>query len=140
VTVGEEWEFVRRYLDIEALRFGPRLAVTVDLPTDSREAMVPSFSIQTLVENAVRHGVTPSAEPTTVSIGSVLSGDRLTITVADTGGGADLTAPLEVSGTGIRRLRERLAVLFGTTASLGLASQPGRGFVATLVVPQLADE
>lgn len=140
ITVQEEWEFVRRYLDIEALRFGERLAVEVDFPPNTREALIPSFSVQTLVENAVRHAVTPRVESTTVLVGGRLTDNVLTVTVRDNGASVDVDTALRGAGTGLRRLRDRLVALFGDAARLDLASIPTGGLVATLVVPHLPDE
>ena len=134
VSVAEELAFVERYLAIEHLRFGARLIVDVDVATDAKSAEVPAFALQTLVENAVRHGAAPNVAPTTVRIGAVLRDDALVASVGDTGAGAVL--PGSASGTGLQRLRDRLAVLYGTDAMLTLESTPGHGFTATLVIPQ----
>jgi hypothetical protein len=140
VTVGEEWGFVRRYLDIEALRFGPRLVITSDLPPETLSATVPAFGIQALVENAVRHGAAPRVEPTLVSISGHVADDVLTITVRDTGAGADLGAGFRAGGSGLRRLRDRLRGLYGIGACLDLESVPSGGFTARMVVPQSPNE
>jgi signal transduction histidine kinase len=133
VSLARELEFVGRYLDIERLRFGDRLRVRLDVADDAQHFPIPSFALQTLVENAVRHGATPRVEPTeiTVSAGIVASGLRLT--VHDTGAGAG-PEPLR-DGTGLARLRERLAALYGGRARLELAAGPSGGFTASLVIP-----
>lgn len=135
VTVGEELDFVRRYLDVERLRFGDRLVVRFsdDATVQGRE--VPAFAIQTLVENAVRHGAAPRVEPTAIDISARVEAGRLWVTVSDNGAGADLAGGPEASGTGLRHLWERLDVLYGDQASLTLQSSPGQGFVARLAVP-----
>jgi len=135
VSLAEEWVFVERYLDIERIRFGDRLQVEVDLSDAARGALLPSFAVQTLVENAVRHGAAPQVEPTTISVHGRTSDGTLTVTVHDTGAGAAAEA-VAAGGTGLARLRERLAALYGGQARLEWATAPGRGFTATLVVPQ----
>ncbi|MBC7895310.1 MAG: histidine kinase [Cytophagaceae bacterium] len=141
VSLAEEWSFVERYLAVEGLRFGDRLRVEADLPDETRAAAVPSFALQTLVENAVRHGATPNVAPTTISVTGRVEAGALTVTVRDTGAGADLATLNRTEGTGLRRLRERLAALYGRQARLDLATPAGGGFSAALVVPRhLPDE
>ncbi len=139
VTVEEELAFVRRYLDVERLRFGERLVVRVDADAGALESEVPSFGIQTLVENAVRHGASPRVEPTTITLTARRQSDRLEVEVTDNGAGADTSADIETAGTGLRQLRERLAVMYGDRASLRYQSSPGQGFAAQLALPAAAD-
>jgi signal transduction histidine kinase len=140
VTLGEEWEFVRRYLDVESIRFGDRLRVRSDLTDDARAALMPAFSLQTLVENAVRHGAAPQVEATEVTVSGRTADGTLTVVVQDTGAGATDEAIVRPGGTGIRKLRERLAALYGGHAHLDLDSRPGAGFRASLVIPRAPDE
>ena len=135
VAVADELSFVEQYLDIERMRFGERLRVDVEVSEAARAALVPVFAIQTLVENAVRHGASPRVEPTDVSISATVAGDQLTFVVRDTGNGATAADLEATSGTGLKRLRERLAVLYGTEARLDLATGAGGGFSATLTTP-----
>lgn len=137
IPLAEEWAFVERYLAIEGMRFGDRLTVQVSIDPSARELMLPSFALQTLVENAVRHGAAPRLEATTIRISATGSADLLTVKVVDDGMGAN-GADAEQGGTGLRRLRERMRWLYGDRAQLGIGSEAGRGFAACLVVPQLA--
>lgn len=134
VSVAEELAFVERYLAIEHLRFGARLVVHLDVSADARNAEVPAFALQTLVENAVRHGAAPNVTPTTVRISATLRDDALMASVSDTGVGTNLAD--DHGGTGLQRLRDRLAALYDAGATLMLESTPGHGFTATLVIPQ----
>jgi sensor histidine kinase YesM len=140
VLLSEEWGFVERFLEVERIRFGDRLRVRSQLSAGSGDAMLPSFAVQTLVENAVRHGVEPRVEPTDISIEAQVTGGALTVTVRDTGGGASDSAVASSTGTGLARLRERLAVLYGGAARLEISTGATSGFTATLVVPQTTDE
>ena len=137
VPLGEEWDFVARYLDLERLRFGERLVVEADVPSDARAILVPSFAIQTLVENAVRHGAAPRVEATVISVKATVDDRALVVCVRDGGVGAsDVALAGGVrSGTGLSRLRERLAVLYGAAAQLHVTGGAG-GVTATLVVPR----
>jgi len=139
VPLAEEWAFVERYLSIESIRFGDRLVVQASIDPSASELLLPSFALQTLVENAVRHGAAPRVEPTMLRISATESAGVLTVKVADDGIGANIADAEQKSGTGLRRLRERMRWLYGDRARLDIVSEPGRGYAACLVVPQLAD-
>jgi hypothetical protein len=132
VTLGEELAFVNKYLDIERIRFGGRLVVAQQADPDARGALVPAFAIQTLVENAVRHAVAPREEPTEVAIEATLSAGMLAVSVRDTGCGR---IPASGNGTGLKRLRERLDVLYRGRAVVDIRAAEG-GVAATLRIPQ----
>jgi LytS/YehU family sensor histidine kinase len=135
VRLGDEWAFVERYLDLERIRYAERLVVRADLPAVTLDATLPSFALQTLVENAVRHAAMPRVEPTEVAVAARLENGALQVRVTDTGDGADASTLAASPGTGLRRLRERLAALYGDRARLEVGNGD-RGFTATLVVPQ----
>jgi len=135
VTLGEERAFVERYLDLERTRFGERLRVSIGTSPEADAARLPSFSLQTLVENAVRHGAAPQVEPTDIVVESGLRGGALILTVRDSGVGMP-ARPAANGGTGLVRLRERLAALYGGRARLTLEDGTDGGCTATLIVPQ----
>lgn len=140
VTLADEWNFVERYLRLEAIRFGDRLAVRAQIEHAARDALLPSFALQTLVENAIRHGAAPRVEPTEIAIVGTVRGGTLSLSVRD--GGSD-ARPEQIegsAGTGLQRLRERLHVLYGGRARLDVASVPSVGFTATLVIERVAME
>ena len=138
VTLAQEWDFVRRYLEIERIRFGERLQVKDALDAAGLASRLPSFALQTLVENAVRHAAAPRIEPTTLSIAARVEDDVLVVVVSDDGPGADVASIAQSPGTGLRRLREQLKWLHGSEAALTLASEPGAGLTARLSIPQRA--
>ena len=131
VPVAEELAFVEKYLGIERIRFGERLRVRVDAKGDAHSALVPSFSVQTLVENAVRHGAAPRVESTDIAITAHLSDGMLVVNVSDNGAGGAASA----AGTGLKRLRERLAALYGGAAKLEAGPAQAGGWSATLTIP-----
>lgn len=134
VTLADEWRFVQRYLAIEQLRFGERLQVAASMPAPALDLRLPSFALQTLVENAVRHGAAPKLGATRLRITASSSGQHLSLVVSDDGAGAEAAAVRDSSGTGLRRLRERLACLYGAGAALEVDASPD-GVTATLRVP-----
>ena len=138
MTLGDEWRFVSRYLAVEQIRFGERLLVRADLPDGVLDERVPALALQTLVENAVRHGAAPRVAPTEIVVTAAGSASGLTLSVWNTGNGApaDLTTP--GAGTGLARLRERLAVLYGSAARLSSGPAADGGCEAVLVVPGIA--
>ena len=140
VPLSEEWSFVEKYLDIERIRFGDRLRVRTELSEEARGALIPVFALQTLVENAVRHGASPRVEATDVSITGSAAGGVLTLVVHDTGAGAIASQLDSGGGTGIRRLRDRLAVLYGARAGLSFATATPGGFTATLAIPHTPED
>jgi two-component system, LytTR family, sensor kinase len=136
VTLGDEWTFVSRYLALERIRFGDRLVVRTDMDIDLLDERVPAFALQTLVENAVRHGAAPRVSATEIVISAAASASELTLSVRDTGGqGGAVVGKAVGPGTGLTRLRERLAVLYGSAARLACAPAAGGGYEAVLVVP-----
>lgn len=141
VTLREEWAVVQLYLDIEAIRFGERLVVDAEFTPEAVAAPLPSFALQTLVENAVRHGAAPRVAVTTLRVRAWVAGGTLVATVADDGMGAE-PAALEAGGTGLRRLRERLGWLYGgnaAQAALAVQTAPGQGLRAELRLPVQGD-
>jgi LytS/YehU family sensor histidine kinase len=136
VTLGDEWSFVSRYLAIERIRFGDRLVVRAELDPSLLDECVPAFALQTLVENAVQHGAAPRVAPTEIVVAAAGSARELTLTVRNTGDGAAVRTTGAGVGTGLARLRERLAVLYGSAAKLACRPAGDGGFEAVLVVPR----
>lgn len=134
VTLAEEWRFVQRYLAIESLRFGERLQLTSTLPPATLALMLPAFALQTLVENAVRHGAAPKLGATRLRIAAGVERGQLCLSVDDDGVGAAPEAIAHGGGTGLRRLRERLACLYGHGAALEIAAS-AQGVTARLRLP-----
>jgi len=134
VTLAEELEVVQQYLGIEQARFADRLRMTFDVSDDVLDAAVPSFAIQHLAENAVRHGIARQADAGKVSVSAHRDGADLEVRVSDDGGGPGTN----VNGNhgGIANTRERLQSLYGNAAVLEIsAHDDGRGTVARLRLP-----
>jgi signal transduction histidine kinase len=134
VTLARELERLDLYLDIERTRFSDRLGVDIDIAPAAREAWVPAFILQPLVENAIRHGIATVPERGRVRIGANARADRLVIEIADTGPGIAETAA-HSGGVGLRNTRARLAQLYGSSAGLGLERGATGGTLVTLWLP-----
>jgi two-component system LytT family sensor kinase len=132
VPFAEEWEFTRRYLDFEQLRYGDRLKVAAEIDPACLVCSAPSFALQTLVENAVRHSIGTRPEGGTIEIRARANGSGLLLTVRDDGAGS---APAgNGSRFGLQALRERLLAVYGPASRLAVASGPS-GFEVSLQVP-----
>ena len=130
----EELELLDRYLDIMRTRFGDRLTVRRTIPADVESALVPTFVLQPLVENALEHGVDRVEGSAHVEINAERDGDHLALRVRDNGAGecADGHAGL---GIGLTNTRARLAALYGEAASLALRPRSGGGTEVVLRLP-----
>jgi two-component system LytT family sensor kinase len=139
VTLREELESVDEYLDIEAIRFGPKLRVKKDIGPDTLDVIVPSMILQPLVENSIKHGLSRKVGPGSITIRSRREGGRAVIEVEDDGMGfvLDRLGEPMASGIGLANVRERLAVVYGVAFQLSLNSEPGRGTCARIEVPEL---
>jgi two-component system, LytTR family, sensor kinase len=137
-TLAEEVAFVSRYLEIERVRFGDRLAVSIDVSASLGDALVPSFLLQPFVENALRHGLSRRRDVGHVEVSAAEENGHVRIVVSDDGAG--LPADWEdrmANGVGIANSRARLAALYGSTASLAVAPGPaGQGTRVTIDVPR----
>lgn len=134
VPLEREVELIERYLDVESLRLGDRLRITIDVPEPLLPAEVPTFIAQPLVENAIKHAIASRA-----SGGSVVfraraeDGVRLILDIEDDGPGFQPKAGH--AGVGIAHVTERLEALFGDAARLDIGSMPGGGTRARLTLP-----
>jgi two-component system LytT family sensor kinase len=147
VTLGEEVTHVERYLRLEQARFRDRLQVTVDVPPETRTAVVPAMSLQPLVENAVRHGVelkTGAASGTIELVARVVDAD-VEMRVIDDGCGIEAERIPDVlagagGGIGISNVDSRLRATFGDQYALRIESRVGAGTTAVMIVPNLTAE
>ena len=141
VTLREELESIDEYLDIEVVRFGPMLQVEKLVDPDMLDVVVPSMILQPLVENALKHGFARKVGPGTLVIRGFRQNGRAVIEVEDDGSGfllERLGAPMS-SGIGLANVRERLLVIYGVSYPLAIMSEPGKGTVARIEVPEMPD-
>jgi len=124
VSLKEEIDFLKVYLEIEQARMGERLAVTMRIDPDTWIARVPNLLLQPLVENAVRHGIAPYATGGQITISSTRENGSLRLLVRDTGPGL-ASAEVRIGGVGLANTRARLRQLYGSGARLDLTNDHG---------------
>jgi two-component sensor histidine kinase len=135
VPLGEELEFAQKYLDIQKVRFGERLQLSVDIPKELFSAQVPSLILQPMVENAVKHGIAKRVQGGAIRIAAFRSNGMLTLSVYNDG--PSLSANLEKthSGIGISNVRTRLQSLHGHAFELSMKDQEPGGVEVSISVP-----
>ncbi len=140
VTLAEEIELQRLYLDIEKARFPDRLQVEIDVPEDLEQARLPALILQPIVENAIKYGVSKSRKAVVIRIEARPLGDgRMVVEVANRlkhGGKIDLPAAThEGTGLGLANVCQRLEARFGSRASCRYGPMTEGGFKVTLTMP-----
>ena len=136
--LDQELAFARAYLDVEQARFGQRLTCTIDSDHLPPPPQVPSMLLQTLIENAVKHGVSQQRDAGRIDVVVRTTSSEITVEVRDTGPGANSRGlqPSEGEGFGLRCVRERLHGYFGERASLSLTRDETAGVtIARVVMP-----
>lgn len=133
--LGEELDRVAAYIGIEERRFRDRLTVRWAVAPEARQGLVPSFILQPLVENALRHGLAPREGPGTLTVSAERQDGELRLAVRDDGVGLP-AAPED--GVGLQNTRERLATLFGERASLVIRPGTPSGSEAIVRLPWTA--
>jgi signal transduction histidine kinase len=140
-ALGEEIEYVRSYLEIEQLRLGGRLRVVWSIDPAAGPLLVPPFAVQTLVENAIKHGIAPQPEPGTIVITVRRSQRRTVVAVTDDGVGMTPEATRSVRERasnrihGLQILAQQLVLMYGPRARLRLFSRLDEGTMAVFMVP-----
>jgi sensor histidine kinase YesM len=134
-SLGEELARARAYLEILRIRMGERLRLEIQVPDALRSTPMPPMMLQTLVENAVKHGLEPVPGGGTVWILARAADGKVSVSVADDGRGfAEGTSG---TGIGLKNVRERLRLVYGDDASFSIGSNFPKGVSATIVIPAL---
>jgi two-component system, LytTR family, sensor kinase len=135
VSLQEELEFLQKYLEIEQIRFQDRLSVLYDVDSETLDAEVPRLILQPLVENAIKHGVSPRSGRGLIQISSRLRDKALWIEVRDNGVGLDGKGRSRLrSGVGLSNTRARLECLYGTAHRLEF-SEGSEGLAVQMQIP-----
>ena len=139
----------QEYLAFQGLRFGDRLHWTINAQSAAMNALIPRFTIQPFVENAVRHGIEPREEGGTVTVEARKKGGRLSLNILDTGvgmvasvkGRSQASPETAIDGIGIANVRKRLELRYGEASRLSIRSEPGEGTQVHISLPvELAPE
>ncbi|RDS78527.1 sensor histidine kinase [Alteriqipengyuania lutimaris] len=146
VTVEQEVETLKLYLDIERMRFEERLQTEFDIAEEAAEGVLPSLLLQPLIENAIKYAVSPLEEGAKISLSAQVSGKRLRLVVSDTGPG--LKSPVESTrgevpasaspdstGVGLTNIRDRLAQAYGDQHLFEIRSPANGGFTVIIELP-----
>jgi signal transduction histidine kinase len=132
--LADEFDRLRDYLELMAVRMGPRLAYTLDLPAELRAAPVPPLLLQPVVENSIKHGLEPKVEGGSITVRARATGGVLTLEVTDTGVGLP-PQPVHETGFGLTQVRERLATAYGPQATINMIANEQGGARTNITFP-----
>jgi two-component sensor histidine kinase len=137
VSLREDVEFLRRYVEIQQTRLGDRLRFEAEIDPAMLDHLVPALLLQPLVENAIRHGIEPSPDPGLVRVAVHPNGTRLLVTVEDNGAGLSTKEQENGNGTGIglQNLRSRLETLYGDQQHVEVGTRAGGGVRVKIEIP-----
>jgi len=136
-SLADEWQFAEHYLALEKLRLASRLQIKVDLEDDTLNCTLPSFTLQPLIENAIKHSISPRAHGGTISIVSHLEGaNKLYLEISDDGPGAPPESLRKSTGLGMSVVQRRLETRYDGRAEFRVETSPGNGFRVMLGIPQ----
>ena len=136
IALADEIDYVRRYLDIERVRFADRLRTEIDVTPEVWEASVPAFVLQPLIENAVRYAIAPRESGGAIVIEAQRSGDLLCVSVVDDGPGMHEAGGRNgAAQIGLANTRDRLRQLYGARGRFELVPAAGGGTRATIEIP-----
>ncbi len=146
VTLKEELEHVDSYLTLEKARFGPRLSIIKTIDDETLNVLIPAFTLQPLVENAVKHGLLAQETGGTVSISAHRNGGSVDIVIGDDGAGIPQATLAQVlvsgfgkgAGVGLSNVNERLKNIYGPKNALEIDSVEGQGTTVKFSIPAAA--
>ncbi|TFU01379.1 sensor histidine kinase [Polymorphobacter arshaanensis] len=141
-TVAQEIEALKLYLEIERTRFEDRLRTRFDVTPEALEGRIPSLLLQPIVENAIKYAVTPMEEGAEIHIDARVMGERLIVTVTDTGPGLgeaplqdELPATTSGTGVGLANIRDRLQQAYGSDQRFEIAENVPHGLIVLVDIP-----
>lgn len=135
VTLAEEVEYLQRYLDIQKVRFGERLQVSLDIPADLLDAQVPNLLLQPLVENAIKHGVARRVAGGSVRVTGVRRDGCMHLSIYNDGPSLPKDWQTNSAGIGLANLRTRLQILHGEASALQMKQAGADGVEVVVSLP-----
>ena len=134
ITVSQEMEQLQAWLKLHEFRYLGKLCWDFSVTPGTENLQIPRFLLQPILENAIRHGLTPDMDAPQLRLSLWLEGNTLCISVADNGMG--FSGESSSQGIGLTNVRQRIALLYGETSSLEVKSVPGSGTSVTLRLPE----
>lgn len=136
ISIAEELDTIIDYLNLEKIRYEERLTWKVDVAKEINQAQIPPMLLQTLVENAIKHGIAHSAKEGLIEIKGKVIGDQIQLQVINPG---HLKSRGESTGIGLINSQNRLTLLFGETAHIDLKPLDKNRILASVTIPYLAE-
>lgn len=134
VTVTQEMEQLNEYLKLHEFRYLGKLSWDFSVDPAAEDLWIPRFLLQPILENAIRHGLTPDMDDPHLQISVSLDGNNLSLSVADNGLG--ISGDTSSRGIGLSNVRQRITLLYGETSAMEVRSAPGSGTCVTLHLPE----
>lgn len=134
VTLGEELDFLSEYLAVEQIRFGDRLQVSLDVPPELRNVLVPTFVLQPVVENSIKHGIVPNGNRGRIYV-RARANHQVSLEVTDDGPGIDNHRELASTGVGLANLLDRLDALYGKDGKVEFLPASPSGLTVRISFP-----
>ena len=136
IPLRRELEFIEKYLEIEQVRFGERLRIEMKIEPDTLEALVPNMILQPLIENAIKHGISPLVNGGKIEIVARRENERLLLKVADNGVGiAEHESKKLSTGIGLVNTKSRLLHLYKEQQTFEIYSEDQKGFLVRITIP-----
>ena len=137
ISLDEELSYVKTYLDIERVRFEDRMSVAWNIESTLSSLQVPMLMLQTLAENAVKHGVGKTSHSCEIKIEAAQYGDFASLVISDNGPGVELDEEeMMTNGIGLRNVRERLKEIYRDQYQMKIDTGLGNGFRIELILPK----
>ncbi len=136
LPLRQEIDFLKRYLEIQQIRFEERLTTEFNIESDALDALVPNLILQPLVENAIKHGISNQKDGGRISVSARRNSEQLLLEISDDGPGVRSAQEIEASsGLGLRNTRERLLQLYADRQSLRFSAPSEHGMTVTISIP-----
>lgn len=140
ISIKKELHIINLYLDIEKIRFKNRLNCTIDISDNVLQCLIPSFLLQQLVENSVKHGINKYKDSVTIHISAKKFKDNIILGVSDNGPGLPKDWSIENSnGLGLKNIKKRLSILYGNKYEFELNNNKESGLKILISIPILSD-
>ena len=135
IRLEDEWKFVQNYLELEKMRLGERLIIKNEIDSRALNCLIPAFTIQPLIENAIKHGISPYQRAGTVSIRIRKTPENLELEVADDGPGKKIKTNTKSNGLGLKLVRQQLETSYQGQAEFSVENGNNNGFTVSIKIP-----